>query len=132
MLLKKLSTNSDIALTLTEKSTLSEPIYLFEFINKATKVSYTCICTDLATETQKVRVNLFEIIEGVDDRLNGSLILGYSGQYEYIIYEQESTINLDTSLAVGIVERGEMRLIKDIESNSFVEYDFEINYIEYE
>lgn len=132
MLLKKSTTNSDIALTLTEKSTLSEPIYLFEFINKATKVSYTCICADSATATQKARVNLFKLIEGVDDRLNGSLVLGYAGQYEYIIYEQLSTTNLDTSLAVGIVERGEMRLTNVVEGNNFVEYDYEINYIEYE
>ena len=62
MLLKKSTTNSDIALTLTEKSTLSEPIYLFEFINGLQKVSYTCICADSATATQKARVNLFNII----------------------------------------------------------------------
>jgi len=99
---------NDFVLTLQEKTTLSTPVYLFQFRNVTEKVSYYCIIEDTSVYIE--RYNEFELTEGTDDPLNGSLILGAGGQYEYFVYEQTSTTNLDPDLADGLVESGYMTL----------------------
>jgi hypothetical protein len=102
------STSTEFAVTLYEKTTLTNPFYLFHFKNDTSFNDYYCIITD--TSTQKQRFNLFSFTEGVNDALNGSLILGKSGYYEYYIYEQTNATNLDPTLSTGLVEQGKMRL----------------------
>ena len=60
--------------------------------------------------THIVRYNQFNFTEGVDDALNGKLVLTNSGYYDYFFYEQVSGTNLDPSLALNLVEQGKMRL----------------------
>lgn len=102
------NTTSNLTLTLTEKTTLSSPIYLFQFRNVTEKVSYYCIMSDISA--YKNRYNEFVFTEGTDLPLVGELILGAGGQYEYFVYEQTSTTNLDPTLATGLVESGLMDL----------------------
>lgn len=102
------NTTSNLTLTLTEKTTLSSPIYLFQFRNVTEKVSYYCIMSDISA--YKNRYNEFVFTEGTDLPLVGELILGAGGQYEYFVYEQLSTTNLDPTLATGLVESGLMDL----------------------
>ena len=130
MQLKKNQVNSNITLTLTEKTTISNPVYLFGFESDQTKVSYYCICQDLATTAQQERYNLFDITEGIDDPLNSSLILGLQGRYHYFIYEQASTTNLDPT-GLTIVERGIMTLKGDQISN-YKSYETDVTYKVYE
>lgn len=108
--LTKATTNSNIALTLTEKVTLSPVYFLFEFINDMTLTKYYVISSDTSTETE--RYNLFSITEGVDDQVNGSVALGDEGFYTYNVYEQSSSSNLDPS-GLTIVETGKMKLFGD-------------------
>jgi len=98
------NTTSNLTLTLKEKTTLSTPVYLFQFRNVTEKVSYYCIMTD--TSLYKDRYNEFVFTEGTDNPLLGELILGAGGQYEYFVYEQTSLTNLDPTLATGLVESG--------------------------
>ena len=105
--LEKNTTNTNIALTLTEKVTISNPYFLFEFTKDMTDVSYYVICADTSTETQ--RYNLFSLTEGGADPTNGNVTLGLEGFYKYNIYEQASSTNLDPS-GLTIVESGKMRL----------------------
>ena len=130
MQLKKNQVNSNITLTLAEKTTIVNPVYLFRFESDQTKVSYYCICQDLATTSQKVRYNLFDITEGVDDPLNSSLILGLSGRYHLYIYEQSSTTNLDPT-GLDIVERGIMTL-KGGQASPYQSYESDVTYKVYE
>ena len=106
--LTKGTTTSNIALTLTEKVTLSPVYFLFEFKNDTSNTKYYVISADTSTETE--RYNLFSITEGVDDQVNGSVILGDSGFYTYTVYEQSSSSNLDPS-GLSIVETGKMKLL---------------------
>ena len=106
IILGKDKINENIALTLTELTTLTNVTYLFEFINSTDKQSYYCISEDLSNF--KNRYNLFNITEGVDDPLNGSLILGNYGYYAYNVYEQQGT-SLDPT-GLNIVESGKMKL----------------------
>lgn len=100
MNLKKAETNLNIALTLTEDTTLTPPVYLFEWQNDQTKVKYYAICQDVSVVgVARDRANLFNITLGVADPLNSSLILGNVGRYHVTVWEQLSTTNLDPSLA---------------------------------
>jgi len=115
------NTTSNLTLTLKEKSTLSSPVYLFQFRNVTEKVSYYCIITD--TSLYKDRYNEFIFTEGTDLPLVGELILGAGGQYEYFVYEQTSSTNLDPELSTGLVESGLM----DLERASTTYNQHEIN-----
>tara|TARA_R110000868_G_scaffold73282_1_gene212721 strand:- start:161 stop:424 length:264 start_codon:yes stop_codon:yes gene_type:complete len=54
----------------------------------------------------KDRYNEFVFTEGTALPLVGELILGAGGQYEYFVYEQTSSTNLDPTLSTGLVESG--------------------------
>lgn len=130
MQLKKNQVNSNITLTLTEKTTITDANYLFQFQSDQTKEDYFLICQDLATTEQKKRFNLFNITEGVDDPLNSSIILGLTGRYHYYIYEQVSDTNLDPT-GLTIVERGIM-VLKGTQDSNYVSYEFDVKYKVYE
>ena len=130
--LKKGEETENVALTLTEKTTISSPSYLFEFTSDSTKQANTCICADLSIEgAQRDRANLFNITEGVDDRLNSSLILFNAGRYHYTIREQESTTNLDPDLSGDIIERGIM-LLADFETSQYLQHEINVIYTVHE
>jgi hypothetical protein len=131
MQLKKNQLNSNITLTLKEKTTIADPVYLFGFESDQTKESYYCICQDLATTAQKERYNLFDITEGVNDPQNSKLILGLQGRYHFYIYEQATgSTNLDPT-GLTIVERGIMTLKGDQVSN-YKSYETDVTYTVYE
>lgn len=102
------NTATSFDLTLTEKVTLSTPKFLFKFRNITEKVSYYTIIADTSSFTR--RYNRFSFTEGTDDAVNGSLTLGAGGQYEYFVYEQASSSNLDPTLTGDLVEKGFMSL----------------------
>ena len=131
MQLKRNQLNSNITLTLSEKTTISDPVYLFQFESDQSKVSYYCICQDLATTAQKERYNLFDITEGTNDPLNSKLVLGLQGRYHFYIYEQApGSPNLDPT-GLTIVERGIMTLKGDQVSN-YRAYENDVMYKVYE
>ena len=107
------------AVTLWEKTTLTNPIYLLEFINNLSKVKYYCIMAD--TSPNIPRYNKFTFIEGVDDPTNGSLILGQGGFYNYTAYEQLSASNLNPT-GLTIVESGKMKLLDTAEEPDFTQH----------
>ena len=102
------NTNNVVALTLAEKSTLSTPIYLFRFIHSTSDVEAVCISADLSLYKSRYNKFILKTIDGTPNRLIGELNLKHGDQYEYIIYEQTSTTNLDYKLATNEVERGIM------------------------
>lgn len=102
--------NRNSANTLTptcyEKTTIVNPTYLWEFYNVASKTYVYCISTDISTTVE--RYNEFVITETGSTTpvpLNGEVSL-VAGDYEYTIYEQTSTTNLDPT-GLNIVEQGD-------------------------
>ncbi len=93
--------------TCSELGTLSSPYYLLHLKNDTSKVEYYCVLVDISPSA--VRYNQFDFTEGIDDALNGKLVLTNSGYYDYFIYEQVSATNLDPENA-ELVEQGKMRL----------------------
>jgi hypothetical protein len=131
MLLKKLE-NNIVALTLEENTTISNANYLFEFQNNTTKQKYFQIFTDVSTAgAARERANRFNINVVASGAGANEIVLGNVGLYNYTIYQQVSSVNLDPDLSGGVVERGQMRLI-DNEDSIWVEHEIEITYIAHE
>ena len=131
MLLTKATNNTNVALTLVEKTTIVNPYYLFEFRNDITNVKYYQIFTDVSTAgAQRNRSNLFNIEVINSGSGANKIILGNTGLYHYAIYEQSSSSNL-VPTGLTIVERGQMRLI-DSEASIYVQYETDVTYVAYE
>ena len=109
ILLQKNTINAKIALTLHEKTTISNPVYLFELTNDLTNISYYFIASDSSNYPN--RYNLFTIIETTSSPtpLTGKITLGKAGYYSYRIYEQSSLTNLNPA-GLAIVETGKCLL----------------------
>jgi hypothetical protein len=96
--------SNSVVFTLTEKTTLSSPYFLVVFNNLATNELVYAICPD--TSTQTTRYNLLTIIESnTSIPLSGQVKL-VEGTYQYKVYEQTSSSNLDPSLSTSLVETG--------------------------
>lgn len=122
--LKKAAVNQNLTFTLTEKTTISNPTYLFEFESDQTFDKYYVIAT---VQSSTKRANIFTIEEGVNDPTNGQLILGNVGFYSYTVYAQNSTTNLDPALADEEVESGKMKLVDD-ENSQYIEHEPNVTY----
>lgn len=113
-----------IDLTLTEKTTLSNPTYLFQFRNDNDMTYTYCIAVDSSIYTE--RFNRFSITEKVSPNpLNGEVYLPLQGYGHYTVYEQVSATNLNPSNTTGIVEVGKYKVIGT--GITFTKYDSEPN-----
>ena len=115
IVINKNTTNNFVA-TLYELSQLTDPNYLFEFESDQTKTKYYTIITDVSTN--KPSYNGFNFVEGSDDPTNGSLDLGSPCFYNYKVYEQASSSNLDPT-GLNEVEQGKLKLIDSTYQPSF-------------
>lgn len=105
------NTTNRFVLTLTESSTISNPNYLFEFVNQynpdAVPIYFTT--NDLSNYTE--RYNLFELIENISGSTSGGTSVPLSlmsGEYIYKAYESSaSTLSISATTGV-IIEQGIM------------------------
>ncbi len=86
-------------LTLSEKTTISNPTYLFSVHHRLTDTITNFILSDVSIH--KERYNQFQIDESDYDF--------YTGEYEYKVYAQTSTTNTNPSLSNEMVESGCMK-----------------------
>lgn len=92
-------------LTLTEKTTIANPTYLFSLTHRLSNVQYNFILTDTSAYIE--RYNEFAITEGTTVTLD-------AGEYQYEIYAQTSPSNLDPALANELVEQGIVKVDFDV------------------
>jgi hypothetical protein len=105
MLLINKGTNNLVILTLTETTERPYPNYLFEFINRQTNESATCIAAD--NSEYHDRYNSFEIVEITSaDPLLSEVELNPEGFWDYKVYAQDSPTNLTPANADELVETG--------------------------
>lgn len=108
IVVNKNSTNN-VMLTLSEKTTLTNAVYLFEVINDQSGEVKCFIANDISPNS--VRFNEFNLIENTTENLlNGTFELPLTGFYTYNVYEQTSTTNLDPLLATNKVETGKLEV----------------------
>jgi hypothetical protein len=103
-----------IDLSLTEKVTLAIPVFLFRFVNDITNVEFACIMAN--TSIYKDRYDRFTFIEGT------TLTLNPTGFYHYYVYEQESEVNLDYTLAGNLLEVGKLKVVSSQETQPITEF----------
>lgn len=92
-------------LTLTEKTTISNPTYLFSLKHRLTAVEYNFILNDSSEYVD--RYNKFQITEGTTVTLD-------AGEYEYKIYAQTSPSNINPADADELVEQGIVKVDFDV------------------
>jgi len=77
---------NNVVVTVTENSTVTNPIYLFLFQNQTTFDKYYFIATDISTF--KERYNKFIVTEKANpNTLSGEVRLSFKGFYNYFIYQ---------------------------------------------
>ena len=109
--IRKNTTNENITLTLTEKSDISSPVYLFQFTHDLTFEVKNFTCADESVQT--ARYNLFTIVESTTENLSAGQVTLKKGFHSYKIYEAEvdSPQELDPdnySPSLNIVEEGKV------------------------
>ena len=92
-------------LTLTEKTTIANPTYLFSLTHRLSNVQYNFILTDTSAYIE--RYNEFAITEGTTVTLD-------AGEYLYEIYAQTSPSNTNPALANELVEQGIVKVDFDV------------------
>lgn len=92
------------AVSLNDKKTISEPVYLFEFVNQITLNRSYVILADLSQGTEQY--NRFALINQDDNNnaLQGEVNLTMQGYYNYTVYEQVSETNLHPANANKIAK----------------------------
>jgi hypothetical protein len=88
-------------LTLTEKTTIANPTYLFSITQRQTNTTTNFILSDVSAYTD--RYNKFSVTEG-------STFEVYSGEFLYRVYAQTSPSNLDPNLSDELVEEGILKV----------------------
>lgn len=102
-------------------TTLSNVKYLYEFINHNTKVKSYCIPVELSTELQAY--NKFTMVDTASPNpLTGQINLE-PGQYDYNVYEQTSTTNLNPTGLNKIKSEG-MVAVFDTTSHTNTSHNF--------
>jgi hypothetical protein len=110
MILITKSASNEVILTLTEKVSLENPTFLFEFKDDMTREKFYFIASDTSDQTE--RYNKFTVIEKVNPvALDGEVSLIRTGFYTYTVREQESETNLDPEESGEIVEVGKVKVI---------------------
>ena len=89
-------------MTLNDRVTIENPIFVFQFIDIGTNVSNELILADQST---KVRYNLFNLTEGTDVTLN-------IGEGDYKIYETDDPEYEDID-SLDLLETGIYKVITD-------------------
>lgn len=102
----------DFYLTLTEKTTISNPTYLFSLKSRQTDTFKNFILADISTH--KERYNQFEFTEGDTDSTTLDV-----GEHLYTIYAQISTTNTNPNNADEVVETGIFKVLPLINEELF-------------
>jgi hypothetical protein len=102
--------NNFLIFTLSEKVTLTNPYYLFSFKHQVLMSSVNFIASDVSGFP--TRYNKFLITEttGSVNLTSGVVSLPETGFYEYAIYEQTSSSNLNLANVTGLLEIGMVKV----------------------
>jgi len=96
---------NNIAVTVSERSRLVNPYFLFAFTNKFSNTTAFC---SLQMSSTNDRFDLFEITETADpDNLNGEVFL-IEGEWKYEIYESELQTLDPSATTERVLQRGQI------------------------
>ena len=108
-----LTAEQDIYLTLKERLFLpTHTHYLMKLTNQMSEVEYLFI---LNVESNNDRYTKCVVSTDEDDAVNGNIEITETGLFDYTVYAQNSSTNLDPTLTVGTVEVGVCRVMTEVE-----------------
>jgi hypothetical protein len=97
-------------LTLTEKTTISNPTYLFSITHRLSNTTTNFIVADVSN--YKERYNKFSVTEGSTFDVD-------TGEFLYRVFAQTSTTNLNPELADELVEQGILKVNDRTSGNNY-------------
>lgn len=106
--------NSTVILTLTEKATLTSPVFLFRFINDMQRTEKSFIAADRSSYPYRYNEFLITETSGSEILTSGTITLSPQGFWHYEIYEQASTTNTNYLLSLtpqSPLEIGKVKVI---------------------
>lgn len=119
-MIRLVSGSNDVVVTLTENSTVTDPIYLFRFFNQQNNTNYYVIQPSDTSEF-KQRYNRFDIILTADpNTLAGEIDLPLNGLYNYEVYQT----SLSVPFSIGEASEAVDYVVKSVEKGLvFVVFD---------
>jgi hypothetical protein len=106
--------NNFLVFTLSEKVTLSNPYYLFSFKHQVLMSSVNFIAFDVSGFPDRYNKFLITETTGTTFLTSGVVSLPETGFYEYTIYEQTSSTNLNVENTTNILEIGMVKVNSDL------------------
>lgn len=109
MILVIKNTLNNLTVTASENATiqpLSSVTYLWQVKNKGTNQSKTFILAN--GSSAQTRYDMFKLTESDTENLTGGTVSLQVGDYDYYIYQQSSSTNLDVQQAGLLLEQGLM------------------------
>jgi hypothetical protein len=97
-------------LTLSEKTTIANPTYLFSITQRQSNKTTNFILTDISA--YKERYNKFNVTEGTTFVVD-------AGEFLYKVYAQTSNSNLNPILANELVEEGLLKVDFEVERTEY-------------
>ena len=120
----------EVVVTVTEKTTLSNPYFLWVFEPRQA-VGGQVVCISANTSTVTVRYDKFTFTEMVNpDPLEGELTLSYTGEWNYTVYQKTGAASLTIPAASNIVETGICKVIGT--ASAVTEYESNFTIVVYE
>ena len=102
--------NNFLVFTLTEKVTLNNPYYLFSFKHQVLMSTVNFIASDVSGFPNRYNKFLITETTGTVNLTSGIVSLPETGFYEYAIYQQTSSSNLNVANAEGLLEIGMVKV----------------------
>jgi len=103
--------NSVLVFTLSEKVTLTNPVYLFSLKGQTEMNPINFIVTDTSDYIERYNKFLVTETSGTQTLTSGVVTLGDAGFYEYAIYEQVSETNLEIVNTTSLLEIGLIKVV---------------------
>lgn len=115
------NTENLVILSLSEKVTIATPTYLMRFVHTESRTEYSCIITPVDEYEFGRESFIIETKTSGANNLLGEIVLTLGDQYQYFVYAQSSTTNLDYTLADEELESGIMKYNKTITERNVYE-----------
>ena len=105
------NSNSVLVFTLSEKVTLTNPYYLFSLKGQTEMNPINFIVEDTSDYIERYNKFLVTETSGTQTLTSGVVTLGDAGFYEYAIYEQVSSTNLEIVNTTSLLEIGLIKVV---------------------
>lgn len=118
MLYIRKNTNNELIVTVSNFATLSNPYYLFVFVNDVTYEEVKFICSNTSTHTERYDKFLITETSGTQIPTSGTIEFLPLGSWTYKIYEQTSSTNLVVANTTSLLETGQAKVLGSNETYS--------------